>query len=160
MIQRLTRFCVRGVERWLPDPFVLVLLLTLVVFVAGIGIERQRPLAMLEHWGSGFWQLLGFSMQMVLILVTGWVLATTVFVRRILEVHRPAHTLFDVCTVGAGMRTGRGLHVGVSSIVGATGGFSTLQLGADPIGRGAILGRPSGATAPSASRLGITTGLR
>ena len=81
-------------------------------------------------------------------------------VRRILEVHRPAHTLFDVCTVGAGMRTGRGLHVGVSSIVGATGGFSTLQLGADPIGRGAILGRPSGATAPSASRLGITTGLR
>ncbi|HET9485345.1 MAG TPA: TIGR00366 family protein, partial [Xanthomonadales bacterium] len=85
MIQRLTRFCVRGVERWLPDPFVLVLLLTLVVFVAGIGIERQRPLAMLEHWGNGFWQLLGFSMQMVLILVTGWVLATTVFVRRILE---------------------------------------------------------------------------
>lgn len=85
MIQRLTRFCVRGVERMLPDPFVLVLLLTLVVFVAGIAIERQRPLAMLEHWGNGFWQLLGFSMQMVLILVTGWVLATTVFVRRILE---------------------------------------------------------------------------
>jgi hypothetical protein len=40
-------------------------------------------------------------------------------VRRILEVHRPAHTIFDVCTVGAGMRVGRGLHVGISSMVGA-----------------------------------------
>jgi phage tail-like protein len=81
-------------------------------------------------------------------------------VRQILLVHRPAHTIFDVCTVGAGMRVGRGLHVGISSMVGATGGFSQLQLGDTPLGRGSILGRPSGTTTVEASRLGSTTRLR
>ena len=84
MLQRASAISVRIVERWLPDPFVLVLLLTLVVFAGGIAIEGQSPLAMIEHWGNGFWNLLQFSMQMVLILVTGWVLASTVFFRRIL----------------------------------------------------------------------------
>ena len=93
MLQRVTSLSVRLVERWLPDPFVLVLLLTLLVFAAGIGVEGQSPVAMLEHWGKGFWNLLQFSMQMVLILVTGWVLATTLFFRRILEaIAKLAHT--------------------------------------------------------------------
>ena len=84
MLQRVTSMSVRLVERWLPDPFVLVLLLTLLVFAAGMLVEGQAPVAMIEYWGNGFWSLLQFSMQMVLILVTGWVLATTVFFRRIL----------------------------------------------------------------------------
>jgi len=81
-------------------------------------------------------------------------------VRQILLVHRPAHTIFDVCTVGAGMRVGRGLHVGISSMVGATGGISQLQLGDTPLGRGSILGRPTSGTAVEASRLGTTTRIR
>jgi hypothetical protein len=81
-------------------------------------------------------------------------------VRRILEIHRPAHTLYDVCTVGAGMRVGRGLHIGVSSIVGPTGGFATLQLGGGALGRNAILGRPAGGTTPGASRVGTTARVR
>lgn len=81
-------------------------------------------------------------------------------VRQILEVHRPAHTIFDVCTVGAGMRVGRGLHVGISSVVGPTGGFSTLQLGNGALGRGAILGRPSGGISVDGSRVGTTARVR
>jgi phage tail-like protein len=68
-------------------------------------------------------------------------------VRHILDLHRPAHTLVDICTVSAGMRVGRGLHVALSSIVGRTGGFTPLQLGASALGRGAILGRPTGSPA-------------
>lgn len=75
-------------------------------------------------------------------------------VRRILEVHRPAHTLFDLCTVDAGMRLGLGLHVGLSSIVGATGGFDTLRLGVTTLGRDAILGRPEAGGALGSARLG------
>ena len=81
-------------------------------------------------------------------------------VKQILLVHRPAHTIFDVCTVGAGMRVGRGLHVGISSMVGATGGFSTMQVGGTPLGRGSILGRPSGAMAVDVSRVGTTARVR
>jgi phage tail-like protein len=75
-------------------------------------------------------------------------------VNDILELHRPAHTLVTLCTVGAGMRVGRGLHLEISSTVGRTGGFATLQLGAAALGRGAILGRPEMAVVPEVSRLG------
>ncbi len=84
MIKRISMSSVKAVERWLPDPYVLVLLLTLVVFALGMVVERESPVAMIEHWGNGFWNLLTFAMQMVLILVTGWVLASTPFFRRIL----------------------------------------------------------------------------
>ncbi|HEX7241271.1 MAG TPA: phage tail protein [Longimicrobiaceae bacterium] len=78
-------------------------------------------------------------------------------VQHVLDVHRPAHTLVEVCTVGTGMRVGRGLHLGISSAVGRTGGFSTFQLGAAALGRGGIVGRPEAGTLPGASRLGSDT---
>jgi len=74
-------------------------------------------------------------------------------VRHILEVHRPAHTLFELCTVGAGMRVGRGLHAGISSVIGRTGEFQTLQLGATALGRNAIIGRPENGSVVGAMRL-------
>lgn len=76
-MQRLTRFSVRLMERYLPDPFVLVLLLTLLVFGSGLLMTPAGPVDLLKHWGNGFWDLLEFGMQMVLILVTGWVLASS-----------------------------------------------------------------------------------
>lgn len=84
MLKRIARSSDSVVERYLPDPYVLVLLLTLVVFAAGMVVEGQGPLAMVRHWGGGFWELLEFSMQMVLVLVTGWVLASSPPVRRVL----------------------------------------------------------------------------
>jgi phage tail-like protein len=79
-------------------------------------------------------------------------------VNQILELHRPAHTLVEVCTVAAGMRVGRGLHVELTSIVGRSGGFSQLQLGGNAtLGRGAIIGRPDAGTVPGGSRLGKDT---
>ena len=63
-------------------------------------------------------------------------------VARILELHRPAHTLVEVCTVVAGMCVGRGLHVAFTSLIGRRGGSTQLQLGAGLLGRGTILGRP------------------
>lgn len=71
-------------------------------------------------------------------------------VNDILRAQRPAHTLVDVCTVATGMRVGDGLHVGLLSVIGRTGGFETLRLGATRIGRADIVGRP----APGA-KLGI-----
>jgi phage tail-like protein len=70
-------------------------------------------------------------------------------VRFILDGQRPAHTLYELCTVANGMRVGKALHVGVSSLVGRTAGFEELALGASALGRGAVLGRP-----PPEPRLG------
>lgn len=85
MFKGATRASVRMVERYLPDAFVLVLMLTLVVFAAGMLVEGQSPIAMMTYWGEGFWNLLAFSMQMVLILVTGFVVASTPPFRKLLR---------------------------------------------------------------------------
>jgi len=63
----------------MPDPFVLVLLLTLITWAITLPLTlaTQSSTALASHWFKGFWQLLGFSMQMVLIVTTGEALALT-----------------------------------------------------------------------------------
>lgn len=75
-------------------------------------------------------------------------------VQQILDLHRPAHTLVEVCTVSAGMRVGRGLHVALTSILGPSGGFRPVQLGNATLGRGSILGRPEAGITLGGSQLG------
>ena len=62
--------------RWMPDPMIFALALSIIVFVLGIAMTDNGPLNMIVHWYDGFWSLLEFAMQMVLILLTGYVLAT------------------------------------------------------------------------------------
>jgi short-chain fatty acids transporter len=85
MIRIMADFFSGIVRRWLPDAFLFAAILTVVVFLAGIVAESRSPVEMISYWGSSFWSLLTFSMQMVLILVTGYVLAKTAAVRRGLE---------------------------------------------------------------------------
>src|SRR5690625_848721 len=47
-------------------------------------MTSSSPIEMVEYWGTGFWDLLAFAMQMSLIVVTGYVLANTPFVKKIL----------------------------------------------------------------------------
>lgn len=77
MFRRLADGCNALVSRYLPDPFLFVALLTLLVFGAGIAFTPSTPVQMLTHWGDGFWKLLTFAMQMALVLVTGHVLASS-----------------------------------------------------------------------------------
>ena len=85
MLKMISKPAVKLVERYLPDPYIFVLLLTIIASVAAIAVERQTPLAVLRFWGDGFWGLLTFSMQMLLVLVTGFMLASSPPVKRILQ---------------------------------------------------------------------------
>ncbi|WIX33396.1 short-chain fatty acid transporter [Salinicola sp. JS01] len=85
MLQKLSRPAVKLVERYLPDPYIFVLLLTLVAALAAMLFEQQSPLAVMRYWGDGFWGLLAFSMQMLLVLVTGFMLASSPPVKRLLD---------------------------------------------------------------------------
>ena len=64
-------------ERWIPDAFVFALAVTIVVFALGAALGRAPVPLLLESWGKGFWELIPFAMQMALIIVTGYVLATS-----------------------------------------------------------------------------------
>lgn len=84
-MRALTNFFDRLVQRYLPDAFLFAVILTLLVFVMGIFMTGSTPIQMVEYWGSGFWDLLAFSMQMALVVVTGYVLANTQIVKSILK---------------------------------------------------------------------------
>ncbi|MGP8292297.1 short-chain fatty acid transporter [Vreelandella zhanjiangensis] len=85
MLKMISKPAVKLVERYLPDPYIFVLLLTIVAAAAAIAVERQTPLAVMRMWGDGFWGLLTFSMQMLLVLVTGFMLASSPPVKRMLQ---------------------------------------------------------------------------
>ncbi|MBT2640730.1 short-chain fatty acid transporter [Bacillus sp. ISL-41] len=76
-MKTLVSFFNRIMQRYLPDPFLFVIILTFVVFGLGLIFTDSGPYQMAQHWGGGFWSLLTFSMQMVLVLVTGHVLASS-----------------------------------------------------------------------------------
>ncbi|WP_085506016.1 short-chain fatty acid transporter [Thalassobacillus devorans] len=84
MLKGVTSFFDRLVQRYLPDAFLFAIILTLVVFLLGIGITGSSPGEMVQYWGDGFWDLLAFAMQMSLIVVTGYILANTPVVKFIL----------------------------------------------------------------------------
>ena len=85
MLNRASKPFVKLVERYLPDPYIFVLLLTLITLVFAVVIQGQSPLTTVQQWGDGFWGLLTFSMQMLLVLVTGFMLACTPLVKALLE---------------------------------------------------------------------------
>ncbi|MDD9727159.1 TIGR00366 family protein [Roseovarius sp. SK2] len=70
--------------RWMPETFTFAVLVTVIVFLcAWLGTET-RPVQIVEYWYGGFWSLLTFGMQMVLIVVTGYALAVAPPVKRVL----------------------------------------------------------------------------
>ena len=76
MIKKLTNFCTNMVQAFLPDPFIFALILSAIVFLLGVLTNGETPYQMVLHWGNGFWGFLGFSMQMVLVIIFGNCLAT------------------------------------------------------------------------------------
>jgi short-chain fatty acids transporter len=84
LLRSLSRPAVALTERYLPDPFIFVLILTVVAAAAAMLFEGTAPLQVVAIWGDGFWNLLTFSMQMLLVLVTGFILASSPPVKRLL----------------------------------------------------------------------------
>ena len=86
MFKKFTNGCVRVVNRWLPDPFLFAIILTIIVFIAAMAGTQQGPVTMVKAWGqdSGFWNLLAFSMQMALVLVLGSAMASATVCKKAL----------------------------------------------------------------------------
>ena len=82
MFQKIINGCVRIVQRWLPEPFIFAIILTFVAALLAMPICHQTPLEVVEHWGGGVWNLLGFAMQMALVLVCGSTLAAAPIIKR------------------------------------------------------------------------------
>jgi short-chain fatty acids transporter len=109
-MSKITAFFTELMRRYLPDPFVFAILLTMLTMVLAFLVEGRTPLD----------SLLAFTTQMAVILTMGYVLATAPVVDRLLnrivdQVHRP-RTAIIVATlvgcIGSYLNWGFGLVIG------------------------------------------------
>src|SRR5580765_4476385 len=82
-------------ETWFPDAFALALVAVLIVFSATL-LVGSTPMQAATWFGAGFWDLVAFTMQMTLIILTGYSVATAPLVYRL------------VCRLAEIPKTGRG----------------------------------------------------
>src|SRR5712691_3651830 len=71
-------------ERWFPDPMVIALLGVVLVFILGI-LSGVSPARLAFEGGKSFWALVPFTMQMIMVIVGGHVVASTPLVRGVIE---------------------------------------------------------------------------
>ncbi|HET8567612.1 MAG TPA: TIGR00366 family protein [Candidatus Limnocylindria bacterium] len=88
----------RWSTRWVPDAFVIAVILSVIVFVLTLVFTGKGVDVVVKAWGQGFWVLLEFAMQMSLIILTGYVVATSPPFKRFLNwlaglVHTPTSAI-------------------------------------------------------------------
>ncbi|REJ23006.1 MAG: short-chain fatty acid transporter [Bacillaceae bacterium] len=103
-MKTLTSFFNRVVQRYLPDALLFAIILTFLVYLLGVFFTDNSPVDMVTHWGLGFWDLLEFTMQMTLVVVTGYILANTPVIKRLLAkvstfARTPVHAVMLVTIV-------------------------------------------------------------
>ena len=119
-LNSIAEFFTRIVNRYMPDPLVVAILLTAVTVVIAMLAQGTSFLDATRYWGDGFWNLLAFTMQMTVILLAGYMLARTPAVDKLMNlvvmgIHTPraaiiAATLFG--GVGSWLNWGFGLVLG------------------------------------------------
>ena len=69
-------------ERWFPDAFVFALAAVIVVFIGGLSIG-VAPARLATEFGNGFWSIVSFTMQMAMVIIGGFVVASSPPVARV-----------------------------------------------------------------------------
>lgn len=124
MFAKLTNFFVRYVQRYMPDPYLFAIILTLLVVVLNFWLVPQATTSgIINAWYQGVWgsqNIFTFALQMTLILVCGTTLAQAPLVKKGLErlalipknQVQAAIMCFLVGAVGSLINWGLGLVVG------------------------------------------------
>ncbi|MBO8160305.1 MAG: short-chain fatty acid transporter [Thermosipho sp. (in: Bacteria)] len=77
MLRALGNSFTKFAKKWIPDALIFAMILTLLTFILGMTVQKESFMNMVKYMGDGFWSLLKFAMQMVLVLMTGHILAQT-----------------------------------------------------------------------------------
>ena len=85
MLRPISDVLTKFMQRYLPDAILFAILLSFITYLAGIFIGNTGPISLLMSWGGGLWNLLEFSMQVTLTLVSAFILAHTKPVKKVLE---------------------------------------------------------------------------
>ncbi|WP_194777742.1 TIGR00366 family protein [Pararhodonellum marinum] len=113
---------------YFPTPFELALWLTLLTLILAIFLTKPGELSYVQYgtevlgfWRIGFWELLDFTLQMVLILIFGHALALSPIIQKCLKnlASWPSNQIQATFLVAAGALLGGYLNWGFGLILGA-----------------------------------------
>ncbi len=105
MLSSAGKFFADKFRRIIPESFIFAILLTFLAAILAMAWVDAKPFGIIQSWYKGFWSLLAFAMQMVLILVTGYALAISPPITRFLDwlstkVRTPVGVYLTVTGVG------------------------------------------------------------
>ncbi|BAO76984.1 short-chain fatty acid transporter [Winogradskyella sp. PG-2] len=75
MLTKLGQKFTDAFTKYMPSAYVFALLLTLLTVLLALTLTDNKPISILEGWYNGFWKLLSFGMQIVLIIITAYCIA-------------------------------------------------------------------------------------
>ncbi len=83
-MQRMGLSLAAWTEKWFPDALVFALLGVVITFILGI-VLGESPAKLAIEGGKGFWALVPFTMQMAMVIIGGYVVATSPFIFKLIE---------------------------------------------------------------------------
>jgi len=91
--------------KYMPNAFVFAILLTLITGLGALLWLNATPLKIIQSWYDGFFDLLGFAMQIILIIITGFSIALSPIIKKwidrlALKIKSPTQVYIVVLVVG------------------------------------------------------------
>lgn len=82
MLTKLGQKFTDGFTKYMPSAYVFALILTLLTGIFALLFTESEPIQVLDGWYNGFWNLLSFGMQIVLIIITAYCIAQSPLVKK------------------------------------------------------------------------------
>lgn len=105
MLNKIGEYLTQAFLKYMPHAFVFAMLLTLVTALTSYGWLGASPLKIISAWYDGFFDLLGFAMQIVLIIITGFSIALSPIIKKGIDglaryIKSPTQVYFLVVFIG------------------------------------------------------------
>lgn len=83
-LARLAQRLAAWTEKWFPDAYIFALAGVVLIAVAALAIGAS-PQSIADSFGNGFWDLTAFTLQMSMVVLTGYVVATSPPVAKLID---------------------------------------------------------------------------
>ncbi|MGK0385769.1 MAG: short-chain fatty acids transporter [Patiriisocius sp.] len=106
MIEKLGEKLTQLFLKYMPNAFVFAVLLTIITALGAFLWLEVTPIKIISSWYDGFFDLLGFAMQIVLIIITGFSIALSPLIKRGIDsfaghIKSPKQVYFLVILIGS-----------------------------------------------------------
>ena len=83
-LARVAQSLAKWTEKWFPDAYIFALVGVIFVALAALA-NGSSPQTIVDSFGNGFWDLTAFTLQMAMVVLTGYVVATSPPVARLID---------------------------------------------------------------------------